>query len=140
MKKMCAFLLLALPLTALAYPIDVSKQFNGSEVSATAVEIDHNMVGLLLENYGKADASCAKTLEKLKKGAYRSIATTSALAISPEVNILDPRRPCPVLALGKSPLADRRNEKNRLGTLITNNPMGSINAFISTSSCSANAS
>ena len=58
MKKMCAFLLLALPLTALAYPIDVSKQFNGSEVSATAVEIDHNMVGLLLENYGKADASC----------------------------------------------------------------------------------
>ena len=58
MKNMCAFLLLALPLTALAYPIDVSKQLNGSEVSATAVQIDHNMVGLLLENYGQADASC----------------------------------------------------------------------------------
>ena len=53
MKKMCAFLLLALPLTALAYPIDVSKQFNGSEVSATAVEIDHNMVGLLRDMIGE---------------------------------------------------------------------------------------
>mmetsp|Transcript_3136 Transcript_3136/g.5709 ORF Transcript_3136/g.5709 Transcript_3136/m.5709 type:complete len:201 (-) Transcript_3136:641-1243(-) len=62
----------------------------------------------------------------------RSIATTSALAILPAVKILLPRRPCPVLASGKSPLADRRRVKNSFGTFTENNPSGSINSLSAT--------
>jgi len=65
---------------------------------------------------------------------YRSIAITSALAMSPAENMLLPLRPEPVFSSGKSPLADRRNAKNRLGILRANMPCGSRNIFISTPS------
>ena len=52
MKKIICYLFAFLPLAAHAYPIEVEKQFNGAEVSATTQEIDHNMAALMLYNYG----------------------------------------------------------------------------------------
>ena len=62
---------------------------------------------------------------------YRSTATTSALAIFPAVKMLEPLRPFPVLASGKSPFSVRRSVKNVLGTWIEKKPSGSTKSFIS---------
>lgn len=58
MKTFFCALLACLPLTAMAYPIDIEKQLNGAEVSASTQEIDHNMAAVQLYNYGRADAKC----------------------------------------------------------------------------------
>ena len=58
MKKLCCALLACLPLTVMAYPIELEKQLNGAEVSATTQEIDHNMGAVQLYNYGRSDAKC----------------------------------------------------------------------------------
>ncbi|WP_282875275.1 3-phosphoglycerate kinase [Pseudomonas peli] len=58
MKKLCCALLVCLPLTVMAYPIEVEKQLNGAEVSVTTQEIDHNMGAVQLYNYGRSDAKC----------------------------------------------------------------------------------
>lgn len=62
MKISCCALLaglsLSLPLTVMAYPIEVQKQLNGAEVAATTQEIDHNMAAVQLYNYGRSDAKC----------------------------------------------------------------------------------
>lgn len=59
MKTLCCVLLACLPMTAMAYSIEVEKQLNGAEVSASTQEIDHNMGALQLYNYGRSDAKCA---------------------------------------------------------------------------------
>ncbi|TBU88278.1 3-phosphoglycerate kinase [Phytopseudomonas dryadis] len=51
-----------LPLTAQAYPIELEKQLNGAEVSASTQEIDHNMAAVLLHNYGETAADCKAVL------------------------------------------------------------------------------
>ncbi|MGE8496415.1 MAG: 3-phosphoglycerate kinase [Pseudomonas sp.] len=58
MKNLCCALLMLLPLGAMAYPINLEKQLNGAEVSATTQEIDHNMGAVLLYNYGETEAEC----------------------------------------------------------------------------------
>lgn len=58
MKKFCCALLACLPLSVMAYPIEIESQFNGAEVSASSQEIDHNMGGVQLTNYGRRDAEC----------------------------------------------------------------------------------
>mmetsp|Transcript_7996 Transcript_7996/g.11416 ORF Transcript_7996/g.11416 Transcript_7996/m.11416 type:complete len:173 (+) Transcript_7996:284-802(+) len=85
-----------------------------------AGKVDRSPVGVI-------PSSSSKTLV-----GNRSIATTSALAISPAVKMLLPLRPFPVSSSGRSPLTVRRMQKNRLGTLMANNPFGSMNVFIST--------
>ena len=57
-RTSCLLLLACLPLGAHAYPIELEKQLNGAEVSATTQDIDHNMAGLMLYNYGQRDAEC----------------------------------------------------------------------------------
>ncbi|WP_322978575.1 3-phosphoglycerate kinase [Pseudomonas sp. C11] len=57
-RTSCLLLLACLPLGAHAYPIELEKQLNGAEVSATTQDIDHNMAGLMLYNYGQKDAEC----------------------------------------------------------------------------------
>ena len=59
MKNCCLVLLAMLPLTAFAYPTELKKQLNGAEVSATIQEIDSNIGGLTLYNYGTLDAKCS---------------------------------------------------------------------------------
>ena len=58
MKRICCLLFALLPVVAMAYPIEVAKQFNGAEISVTTQEIDHNMAALMLYNYGQAEAQC----------------------------------------------------------------------------------
>lgn len=58
MKNLCCALLALLPLSAFAYPIELEKQLNGAEVSATTQEVDHNIGAILLYNYGQTDARC----------------------------------------------------------------------------------
>ncbi|MGG2397538.1 3-phosphoglycerate kinase [Pseudomonas sp. SH1-B] len=58
MNKNLCLLFAFLPLMAQAYPIDLEKQLNGAEVSATTREIDHNMAALMLYNYGESEAEC----------------------------------------------------------------------------------
>lgn len=59
MKKIFCLLFVLLPLGAQAYPIELEKQLNGAEVSASAQEIDHNMAALMLYNYGQSEAECS---------------------------------------------------------------------------------
>ncbi len=58
MKKCCLALAALLPLTAFAYPIEIEKQLNGAEVSVSPLEIDRNMGGVILYNYGETGAEC----------------------------------------------------------------------------------
>lgn len=48
-----------LPLTAMAFPIELEKTLNGAEVSASSQEVDFNMGAVQLYNYGKAAAECS---------------------------------------------------------------------------------
>lgn len=58
MKNCCLALLALMPLTAAAYPTELEKQLNGAEVSASIQDIDRNIGGLTLYNYGLAPAKC----------------------------------------------------------------------------------
>ncbi|HEX5843221.1 MAG TPA: 3-phosphoglycerate kinase [Pseudomonas sp.] len=59
MKKLCCALLACLPLSVFAYPIELEKQLNGAEVSASTQEVDHNMGAVVLYNYGRSEAQCS---------------------------------------------------------------------------------
>jgi hypothetical protein len=59
MKKICLALAALLPLSAFAYPIEIEKQLNGAEVSATSQQVDSNIGGVLLYNYGTQPAQCS---------------------------------------------------------------------------------
>ncbi|MEX6504198.1 3-phosphoglycerate kinase [Pseudomonas zhanjiangensis] len=58
MKKLCCALIALLPLGAFAYPIELEKQLNGAEVSASTQEVDHNIGAIQLYNYGQSGAQC----------------------------------------------------------------------------------
>lgn len=58
MKKIICLLFVCLPLGAYAYPIELERQLNGAELSATTQEIDHNIAALRLYNYGQSAAEC----------------------------------------------------------------------------------
>ena len=59
MKRIVCLLCALLPLGVQAYPIELSRQLNGAEVSASTQAIDHNMAALQLYNYGQAAAECS---------------------------------------------------------------------------------
>lgn len=61
MKKSCAVLLLLLPLSAVAYPIDVEKQITGVKVDYTTYDTDRDMGSITLNNYGQVPAQCRVT-------------------------------------------------------------------------------
>jgi hypothetical protein len=61
MKKSCVALLLCLPLTAMAYPIDVDKQLTGVKVDYTAYDTTYDIGSISLNNYGEVAASCKVT-------------------------------------------------------------------------------
>ena len=52
MKRIICCALLLMPLLAQAFPKEIEKQLNGSEISASVIAIDHNLAGLQLYNYG----------------------------------------------------------------------------------------
>ncbi|MBP7824335.1 MAG: 3-phosphoglycerate kinase [Pseudomonas sp.] len=58
MKRIVCCALLLMPLLAQAFPKEIEKQLNGSEISASVIAIDHNLAGLQLYNYGGQAAQC----------------------------------------------------------------------------------
>ncbi|WP_422419862.1 3-phosphoglycerate kinase [Pseudomonas sp. GZD-222] len=58
MKKCCAVLLALLPLTALAYPIDVEKTLDGVKLDYTTYDTDRDIGSITLNNYGEVAAQC----------------------------------------------------------------------------------
>lgn len=63
MKKICCALLLSLPLSAFAYPTEVEKSLNGTEVSYEIQDIGDSMGAVLLQNYGKQDVVCTAVFQ-----------------------------------------------------------------------------
>ncbi|MHC6226758.1 3-phosphoglycerate kinase [Pseudomonas sp. X10] len=61
MKKYCAVLLLFLPLSAMAYPIDVEKEVTGVKLDYTAYDTDRDIGSIALNNYGEVPAQCRVT-------------------------------------------------------------------------------
>ncbi|KAA0953178.1 3-phosphoglycerate kinase [Pseudomonas sp. ANT_H12B] len=58
MKKFCCVLLAMLPLTAFAYPIDVTKELNGLSIDYNAYDTDNDIASIQVNNYGTTDAIC----------------------------------------------------------------------------------
>ncbi|MBN3964377.1 MULTISPECIES: 3-phosphoglycerate kinase [Pseudomonas] len=58
MKKFCYLVLAMLPLTAFAYPIDVTKQLNGMSIDYDATDTDSDIASIQVNNYGTVDATC----------------------------------------------------------------------------------
>ncbi|WP_152224694.1 3-phosphoglycerate kinase [Pseudomonas sp. SCB32] len=58
MKKIGCAVLAMLPLTALAYPIEVEKTLNGTEVSYDTQDIGDRMGAILLHNHGEKSVTC----------------------------------------------------------------------------------
>lgn len=58
MKKICCAVMALLPLTALAYPIEVEKKLNGTEVSYDTQDIGDRMGAILLRNNGQQPVTC----------------------------------------------------------------------------------
>lgn len=61
MKKYCAALLMFLPLSAMAYPIDVEKEVNGVKLDFNTYDTHYDMGSITLNNYGAIPASCKVT-------------------------------------------------------------------------------
>jgi len=58
MRKFCCALLTLLPLSAFAYPIDVTKKIDGVSVDYKASDVDGDISSIRLNNYGTNDAVC----------------------------------------------------------------------------------
>ncbi|RON44746.1 3-phosphoglycerate kinase [Pseudomonas frederiksbergensis] len=58
MRKFCFVVLVMLPLTAFAYPIDVKKQLNGMSIDYNAYDTDNDIASIQVNNYGSKDATC----------------------------------------------------------------------------------
>lgn len=61
MKKICVVLLALLPLTAMAYPIDVEKTIEGVKLDYTTYDTDRDIGSINLNNYGEVAAQCKVT-------------------------------------------------------------------------------
>jgi hypothetical protein len=59
MNRLCCALLILLPLTATAYPIDVEKQIDGVKVDYNAHDVFHDIGSISVNNYGAVDARCS---------------------------------------------------------------------------------
>lgn len=59
MRKLCCALLSLLPISAFAYPIDVSKKIEGVSIDYTASDVDADISSIQLSNYGHNDAVCS---------------------------------------------------------------------------------
>ena len=61
MRKLCCVLLALLPMSAFAYPIDVTKKIDGVSIDYTASDVDGDISSIQLNNYGTQDAVCKVT-------------------------------------------------------------------------------
>ena len=61
MKKLIACCFAMLPLAAMAYPIDVTDDVAGTDVTFDVQEINFNMSGVLVRNHGNVPVRCQAT-------------------------------------------------------------------------------
>ncbi|MFL1557122.1 3-phosphoglycerate kinase [Pseudomonas sp. O64] len=61
MRKFCCVLLALLPMSAFAYPIDVTKKIDDVKVDYIASDVDGDISSIRLNNYGTNDAQCSVT-------------------------------------------------------------------------------
>ncbi|PBP51808.1 3-phosphoglycerate kinase [Pseudomonas syringae] len=59
MNRLCCALLVMLPLTALAYPIEVENQYQGVKIDYVAHDVYHDTGSITVNNYGEVDAKCS---------------------------------------------------------------------------------
>ena len=59
MRKLCCVVLALLPLSAFAYPIDVTKKIDGVSIDYTSSDVDGDISSIQLNNYGTQDAVCS---------------------------------------------------------------------------------
>ncbi|KTC03856.1 MULTISPECIES: hypothetical protein [Pseudomonas] len=59
MNRLCCALLVMLPLTALAYPIEVEKQYQSVKIDYVAHDVYHDTGSITVNNYGEVDAKCS---------------------------------------------------------------------------------
>ncbi|MCQ9471709.1 3-phosphoglycerate kinase [Pseudomonas alliivorans] len=59
MKRVCCVLLALLPLTAIAYPIEVEKQYQGVKIDYVTHDVDQDIGSISVSNFGDVDAKCA---------------------------------------------------------------------------------
>lgn len=61
MNKCCVAILMCLPLTAVAYPIDVEKSVDGVKLDYTTYDTAYDIGSITLNNYGQVPAACKVT-------------------------------------------------------------------------------
>ena len=78
MRKFCCVLLALLPLSAFAYPIEVTKKIDGVSVDYTASDVDADISSIQLSNYGANDAVCSVTFTNGPESPRRRTMTVPA--------------------------------------------------------------
>ena len=78
MRKLCCVLLALLPMSAFAYPIDVTKKIDGVSIDYTASDVDGNISSIQLNNYGAQDAVCKVTFTNGPESPRRRTVTVPA--------------------------------------------------------------
>lgn len=58
MNRICCVVLAMLPITAFAYPIEVTKRTPGVQVDYSSHDTYHDTGAITLSNYGQVDARC----------------------------------------------------------------------------------
>ncbi|WP_271411449.1 3-phosphoglycerate kinase [Pseudomonas sp. Q1-7] len=58
MKKLCCAVFALLPALAVAYPIEVEKQYNGAEIVYDTTDIADNLAAINIQNIGGTTAEC----------------------------------------------------------------------------------
>lgn len=59
MNRLCCAVLTLLPLSAMAYPIEVEKRIEGVQVDYNAHDVFHDIGSISINNYGSVDARCS---------------------------------------------------------------------------------
>ena len=78
MRKLCCVLLALLPMSAFAYPIDVTKKIDGVSIDYTASDVDGDISSIQLNNYGTQDAVCSVTFTNGPESPRRRTVTVPA--------------------------------------------------------------
>ncbi len=78
MRKLCCVLLALLPMSAFAYPIDVTKKIEGVSVDYTASDVDGDISSIQLNNYGARDAVCSVIFTNGPEAPRRRMVTVPA--------------------------------------------------------------
>lgn len=58
MKKLTILLTLLCPVTVFAFPFEVEKTLNGTEITVDTLALSDNLASASLTNYGQRDAVC----------------------------------------------------------------------------------